>query len=113
MILLPVDEAYALDYLAILQAKRDNGMDVEDELKRVETFLEAQLPGLRRVLASGAFLKLYQANRSTFDAIEKAHAGKITARRVQEINYARFAAKRKLQKRFWPQAVLAERKTKL
>lgn len=37
--LLPVDAAYAYDYLAILYVKKDAGLPVTNEIERIETFL--------------------------------------------------------------------------
>lgn len=113
MILLPVDEAYALDYLAVLYAKRDNGLKVDPEIKRIEQFLAVQFSNFQQVLASKEFHVLYQANLNTFDAIELAHKDKISARKVQETNYFRFIAKSHLQERFWPKVPLIEQKTAL
>lgn len=114
-ILLPVDAAYAFDYLAILMVKQDRGLQVNGELSRLEKFLEAQLgeDEMRKVMKSGEFHASYVANGNVFEAIEAAHTGTIPARRVQEINHQRFEAKRALQKRFWPKVELMEKKTKL
>lgn len=111
-LLLPVDPAYALDYLAILLVKRDHGLDVKDDIERVEGLLRAQLGRIfDTVVASREFQLSFLANAAVFDAIEKAHASRIGARRVQEINHQRFLAKQKLQERFWPKSPLTERKT--
>lgn len=111
--LLPVDAAYAFDYLAILYVKREAGLAVASEIERVEMFLRVQHANMGRVLASGAFKQLLSVNQAVFDAIEKAHGNKISARAVQAVNAKRFAAKRRLQEAFWPLAALAEVKTAL
>jgi hypothetical protein len=113
MILLPVDEAYALDYLAILFVKRDQGLPVEKEINRVEVFLGTQVTNLREVLKSVEFIRLMIQNEKTFVAIEAAHSNHITAKEVQEVNHARFLAKRALQSKFWPNIDLEEQKTSL
>ncbi len=113
MTILPVDEAFALDYLSILFVKRDNGLPVQAEINRVETFLCCQIPRYDEILMSVAFKRLTVANQKTFDAIEAAHKNAITARKVQQINYSRFEAKRALQAQFWPQSAMSERKTRL
>lgn len=113
MILLPLDEGYALDYLAVLYVKRDEGLDVGPDISRVEVFLHEQIPHLREVMSSIAFKRLLVANAKTFDAIELAHRNEISARRVQEVNYERFKAKRALQRQFWPKSKALEQKTKL
>lgn len=115
MILLPVDASYALDYLAVLKVKAGNGLDCESEMERVEALLEVQIGKdlYLKITSSDEFHQSYLANQRVFDAIEKAHRGKISARRVQEINHERYLAKQALQKRFWPKVELMERKTKI
>lgn len=114
MILLPVDEAYALDYLSILFTKRFRGLNVDDEVVSVERDLLEQLGFmLEKALNSPEFSELQKANMAIFDAIEKAHRDEIKASEVQAINYRRYLAKKALQARFWPESQLAEKKTDL
>jgi hypothetical protein len=113
MILLPVDEAFAFDYLAILCVKLDRGLDVEKDIERVEVMISHQVGNLNSIKASYQFKKLMITNERTFDAIELAHRGRISARRVQEINYERYLAKRELQEKFWRNLKITEKKTKL
>jgi hypothetical protein len=105
MILLPCDEAFAFDYLAILYTKRDRNLAVEKEIKKVEMSLKAQIHNIDDVLASKQFDVLSKANESTFDAVAK--AGKTP---VQIANHARYKAKQSLQRKFWPTRPLMERK---
>lgn len=113
-LLLPVDPAYAFDYLAVLLVKRDQGLDVKNDIERVEGLLRAQLgQQFDAIVASHEFHLSFVANHNVFDAIEKAHGGRIGARKVQEINHQRFTAKKRLQARFWPTVPVTERKTKL
>ena len=113
MLLLPVDPAYAFDYLAVLMVKKNKGLDVVDDLDRVERSLLSQLGQTQYypIMSSPEFNGCFQANLEVFDAIEKAHQGRIGARKVQEINHKRFEAKRSLQERFWPEVPITERKT--
>lgn len=104
-VLLPVDEAFALDYLAILYTKHENAMDVIEEVKSVEAHLSEQIPNLCLVLSSPEFLALCRANQDTFRAVS---ASGVTP--VQEANYSRFKAKQALQARFWPFKPMAEKK---
>lgn len=115
ILMLPVDFGYAFDYLAVLKVKLDNGLDCEPEIKRVEGFLEMQIGHdlFLKITGSQEFQKSYIANTLVFEAIEQAHRNKISAKRVQQINHKRFLAKQALQKRFWPQVELMEKKTKL
>lgn len=111
MILLPCDEGFAFDYLAILYVKRDNGLAVDFEISRVEEHLLAQLPEMKIVLPSEEFIALVKANQCTFEAIEKAHRNALSARDVQLTNKDRCQAKRRLQARFWPDRPIEEKKT--
>lgn len=112
MILIPTDEADAYDRLAILWIKRDEGLKVQDEIDRLQAALKERDPSLPKVIKSKEFFVLLKANQSTFDAIERAWHGVITAKRVQEINQLRFKAKQKLQRRFWKSSPLLEKKTR-
>jgi hypothetical protein len=109
--LLPVDLAYAFDYMAILQVKLDWGLNVRDELDRVEAFLRIQCPDLDKIRASAEYHSLYKANHATYIAVDKAWKNEVDARFVQIANKARFTAKRRLQKRFWPDQSLSETKS--
>lgn len=114
ILLLPVDPAYAFDYLAVLLVKRDQGLDVKTDIDRVEGLLRAQLgQQFDAIVASNEFHLSFVANRNVFDAIEKAHQSRIGARKVQLVNHQRFQAKRALQARFWPTVPVTERKTKI
>lgn len=114
MILLPVDEAYALDYLSILLTKRSKGLNVNSEIASLGGDMRKQLGVLfETILTSQEFFALQKANTEVFDAIEKAHRDEIKASEVQAINYRRYLAKKALQARFWPESQLAEQKTQL
>ncbi len=108
----PLDAANALDYLAILEVKRDAKLDVADELARVLGVLAIQLPNLQSILHSRHYHALCAANAATFKAIELAHDNRITAAAVQKANLGRYRAKQRLQRHFWPKQPLLERKTR-
>lgn len=112
-VLLPVDAAYALDYLAILLVKREAGLPVKTEGNAIYGSLRDQIPNFREILDSLEFRCLREVNRQTFDAIEMAHKDVISAKRVQEINHTRYLAKKALQEKFWPSQPLTEQKTLL
>jgi hypothetical protein len=109
MILLPVSEAYAFDYIAILEVKAHQGLPIQEELDVVSHKLREQLGDAvyREVIASQHYHTLYCANRSVFDAVAASASSP-----TQVANRARYRAKVALQKRFWPDAPLAEHKTK-
>lgn len=108
--LLPVDPAYAYDYLAILMVKSDKGLPVYRELEQVEQFLKVQHKNHEEVMCSYQFNMLYKVNLSTFDAVDKAWKGKISARKVQEVNQLRFKYKQALQAQYWPTEPIGELK---
>lgn len=107
MILLPVDEAYALDYYAILLVKRDNGLPVQSELERTESFLRIQITGFENVIASAEFHLLYVANDNTFRAVAACRGSA-----AQTANRQRFKAKCRVQERFWPNNPITETKAR-
>lgn len=111
MILLPVSEAYAYDYLAILEVKRESGLPVQNEIRKVQHFLREQCDNFAKVKASPEYAELIKVNKDTFDAIELAHKDMITSSEVQRRNMARFHAKRALQQAFWPNEELSEQKS--
>lgn len=111
MIQIPVDEAYALDYLAILAVKLENGLDVRTEIESFSEALRAQIPGLPSILASDEYRELLGANRGTFLAIELAAKDRIKASAVQEVNRKRFLMKQALQRTFWGSPLLEQKQT--
>lgn len=111
MIILPVDESYAFDYLAILYVKAKKGMDVQEEADRVEQCLKRQIENIGDILESKEFDNMVKVNEKTFAAIDAAHENKISASEVQKVNHERFLAKRALQTKFWPSEPMLERKT--
>lgn len=115
MILLPVDEAYAYDYLAILYVKQEHGLPVGGELWELRRHLMAQeenghVPVLL-VESSPEFERMLEANRTVYDLVEEACQDKCKASKVQKANRERYLAKVALQRRFWPDTPLSESKT--
>lgn len=116
MINLLVDECFAFDYLSILEVKKNMNKDQNNQnwlicfeyLKNQvgEQFLD--------IIRSTEYNNLYQANLSTFDAVDKARSGgDITAKQVDDCNMERYYAKVALQKRFFPNTQLTEKKISL
>ena len=114
MINLNVDEGYAFDYLSILEVKFENINSPEtfESFESCKTFLKSQI-------SSGLFDLIYEskeyheckvANQLTFDAVEKARYGNISAKEVDDCNMKRYNAKINLQKRFFKNGV-SEHKT--
>jgi hypothetical protein len=106
MINLPVDEAYAFDYLTILKIKSDLNPQNAAPRAAYETCLaalRAQLgERIEEILASPEYQNLLDANQITFDAVDRArNGGNVTAKEVDDCNMQRFYCKVALQKRFF------------
>lgn len=115
MINLSVDECYAFDYLAILKVKNQKYPSTEAEFAIVDCcfnlFQQIGMSKVHRVLDSQEFEDLEEANRKTFDAVELARYGEITAKEVDDCNMERYNAKVALQKRFFPESKQVETKS--
>jgi hypothetical protein len=113
MIMIEVDEAYALDMLCIFQLKASRS---PVDLKNFTLFLSkiAEQVGLDvvdNILSSEQYTQLYDVNKHVFDLIEKINEGEIIdARVVHEANMGRFYAKKELQATFFNHP-LSEQKT--
>jgi len=112
MINLPVDEAYAFDYLSILVAK---GKLAEAEhlecsksiIKQIGHFLFCD------ILCSDEYRKLININEKIFQTIDKLRDGeKIDARFIDKLNIKRWKTKKELQKKFFNRGII-EVKTKI
>ena len=110
MITLEVDEAYAFDFLSILKLKSDLDQDNQDKLinyMRCKTHIRGQIDFVifDKILESREYNELYNINKETFDAVDKAKEDKVTASHVDQCNYRRYLAKVHLQNRFFPEDV--------
>ena len=106
MIKILVDEAYAFDYLSILEVKNS-------ELRNEIAAMIAKQVGVMKtmnVYASEEYDRLFETNKTLFDCVERARYGTITAKELDEANMQRHYAKQALQKRFF-QNDLTETKT--
>jgi len=94
MIQLLVDEAYAFDYLSILEIKKDINCkaNIQQEVGK-EKMLD--------IINSEEYKLMIETNKLTFDAVEKArYGGDITAKEVDRINLERHKRKLELQRKF-------------
>ena len=113
MISLLVDECYAFDYLSILEVKKNaNQDDNNDNWTKCMNNLKSQLGDkFMEILMSKEYDILYKANLSTFDAVAKARSGgNVTAKEVDDCNMERYRAKVSLQKKFFPELEITEKK---
>jgi hypothetical protein len=120
MISLLVDSAYAFDYLAILQIKMQKYPKKElakfrqlsETYEECLNYIGSQIDNLEEILESVEYKKLKEANIKTFNAVEEARFGNISAKEVDDCNLERFEAKNRLQSRFFPKERLKEFKNK-
>lgn len=104
MINLLVDEAYAFDYLSILEVKKDLATDDQKEraFETCKTFLSSQLENFNSIYSSKEYKDLYDINKKTFDLVDLArNNGNVTAKQVDDANMERFYRKRDLQSKFF------------
>jgi hypothetical protein len=102
MITLKVDEAYAFDYLSILQVKNDLFPSDEKTLayEGCKNFLKSQLNSFELIFSSKEYLDLYNINKITFDLVDKVRNNlDITAKSVDDANMERYYCKLALQKK--------------
>jgi hypothetical protein len=115
MIKLLVDEGYAYDFLSILHVKKLFFNNEKSKLlyNECSQFIENQIGQLlhQNILNSDEFKNLIDANAKTFEAVEKARYGKISAKKVDDLNMLRFKFKSELQNKFFPFNVFSESKS--
>lgn len=101
MINLKVDEAYAFDYLSILYIKKDKSQKCYQTWKDCYDYLSNQLINFIEIVNSNEYLNLLEANKITFEAVEKARYDNISAKAVDDANMLRHKRKIELQKKFF------------
>lgn len=115
MISIMVDEGYAYDYLSILWVKhmKFNNQASLKARRDCDVFLEKQVGEDKHldILSSVEFGELIKANHETFDAVEKARYGEISAKEVDDLNMKRFYCKMALQNKFFPSSSMNEVKS--
>jgi hypothetical protein len=114
MISILVDEGYAYDFLAILEVKKTKNLkNSYDNWCLCQNSLELQVGKElhQRILFSQEYKNLYIINEQTFNAVEKARYGTITAKEVDNLNMKRYNCKLDLQNKFFPSTKVSESKT--
>lgn len=103
MIRLLVDEAYAFDYLSILDLKRQKSSDSYNAWINCYKYLENQFNNdkWQSMINSFEYREMLKANNLTFDAVEKAKNDEVSAQYVDECNYLRYKAKQNFQQKFF------------
>jgi hypothetical protein len=105
MINLKVDEAYAFDYLSILYIKKNNSKECYNTWFDCYNSLSNQIPNFFEIVNSIEYNNLLEANLITFDAVEKARYGDISAKEVDDANMLRYKRKIELQNKFFTSKV--------
>ena len=105
MIALIVDESYAYDYLSILHVKEDKNRCAKTMQAHEWCYdtLEQQVGEKLHdeILDSIEYKNLLEANRETFEAVDKAKDDKVKASLIDKLNYKRYLYKQDLQKKFF------------
>lgn len=103
MIKLSVDEAYAFDFLSILELKKQKGSDVDHYLDHIKNEIIAQIgtEKFQSIVNSQEYYDLLDSNNQTFEAVDKAKTDQVSASHVDKCNYQRMISKGILQKKFF------------
>lgn len=107
MVNLLVDEAYAFDYLSILDIKRKKKSENYDAWINCYKYLKYQFDDDKwlSIIYSEEYKNMIKANELTFDAVDKAKNNEVTAQYVDQCNYQRYLAKNNFQKIFFNSAL--------
>ncbi len=107
MIKILTSEAYAFDYLSILEVKRNkNKTELNiNNYQNCYDFIKKQLDTnmFNDIMISKEYNDLYSANLNTFNAVDLVKNDSILGSTVDSYNYARYLAKVALQERFFPE----------
>lgn len=97
-----VDLGFAFDYYSILEIKKDLNLIKQDIIDSIKEHLSQQLTtsSFECIINSKEYKTLLDANKQTFDAVERARYGEISAKEVDDCNMLRYNAKINLQKAF-------------
>lgn len=103
MINLSVDEAYAFDYLSILHVKKEINPNSTDNWDKCYDYIQGQISEelMDKIMNSKEYFNMIDANRITFNAVEQARYGSITAKQVDEANMLRYKRKLEFQAEFF------------
>ena len=103
MINLLVDEAYAFDYLSILEVKKQKSSISNDAWAKCYAYLQNQFDNEKwlHMMHSKEYEKMIKANELTFDAVDKAKNNEVTSQQVDYCNYQRHIAKQNFQNKFF------------
>jgi hypothetical protein len=109
MINLQVDEAYAFDYLSIMEVKKNLAPSPlrAEGYEKCLNFLRSQVSDIDGILSSQEYKKLYESNVYTFGLVDKARNNQhVSAKEVDDANMERFHCKQALQKSFFSTSLI-------
>jgi hypothetical protein len=112
MINLEVDEAYAFDYLSILQVKNDLFPSEYKMIayKQCLAFLKEQLDNFDFIINSEEYQNLYEINKVTFNLVDQVRNNEvITAKSVDDANMQRYYCKLALQKKYFSNELVEQK----
>jgi hypothetical protein len=103
MINLLVDEAYAFDYLSILEVKKGKSFNNNQAWLNCWSHLQKQFEPEKwlSMIYSEEYRSLLKVNALTFDAVDKAKTNQVSAKYVDDCNYQRYLAKQNFQNKFF------------
>jgi len=101
MVKMSVDESYAFDYLSILFIKKDISDECYISWENCYDQLYSQMSNFDEIINSQEYLNLLEANQITFNAVEQARYGKISAKDVDNANMLRYKRKKELQEKYF------------
>lgn len=114
MIQISVIESDAFDHLSILTVKAEANLPgATKHVADCMDFLASQIgwDEVCKVVKSREYVNLRESNMICWNLIEKAMRDECKASDVDFANQRRYAAKKALQKRFWPERPLCEVKS--
>ena len=112
MISILVDEAYDFDFLAILEIKYDysKSQHILEKILECKEHLKKQIGSefLNLILNSKEYKEVLNANKETFNWVDKAKTDSCKASDVDRSNYKRCKARNTLQEKFFKKKKISE-----
>lgn len=113
MINITVDEAYAFDYLSILEVKKNNSpvQFIAYEKCRGDIARQIGEEYCEAIIGSKQYKNLFDTNKKIYDLIDDIRKGReIFASVIDELNSLRYYHKTELQKIFFDSDMMIEKK---
>lgn len=114
MIKIQVDEAYAFDYLSILQIKRVLSPQALKNFEETKDFIKSQLDIqlFATIITSKEYDELLVLNQTVYNMVDRIKSGeKLDAAEVDRLNSERFKTKQELQLKYFGEPTKLEVKS--